>query len=104
MAYASLIERLTANSRTNKRTGCREWTGNTNNDGYARYSVRCGASVRKEYAHRAAWMAATGRDIPEGMQLDHICCNRRCIAPGHLQLVTNQQNAALRSERMRRAA
>lgn len=39
--YANLAERLAANVRIAADTGCYVWTGNVNNRGYARYSIRC---------------------------------------------------------------
>lgn len=42
--------------------------------------------------HRTAWIAAHG-PIPDGMTVDHLCRNRRCINVEHLRLLTNEQNA-----------
>ncbi len=44
-------------------------------------------------AHRAAWVHYTGEQIPEGMTIDHICRNRRCIRTEHLRMLTNYENA-----------
>ena len=44
-------------------------------------------------AHRAAWVGANGAQIPEGMTVDHVCKNRRCVNPDHLRLLTNLENA-----------
>lgn len=30
--------------------------------------------------------------LPAGMQLDHTCCNSICVNPGHLELVTREEN------------
>jgi len=104
MAYATIADRLAANSKTNKKTGCREWTGNVNNSGYARYSIRCGTSVQKVYAYRTVWELKTGKPIPEGLEIDHKCSNTRCINPAHLQVVTGERNRELAVQRARRAA
>jgi hypothetical protein len=44
-------------------------------------------------SHRVAYEAAHG-PIPEGMHLDHLCRNRACSNPGHLDVVTYQENIA----------
>jgi hypothetical protein len=44
-------------------------------------------------AHRVAWVAHTGEQIPEGMTVDHICRVRTCVNPEHLRLLTNAENA-----------
>lgn len=47
---------------------------------------------RMTLAHRAAWTAVYGQ-IPEGMTIDHLCKNRRCVNVEHLRLLTNYENA-----------
>ena len=42
--------------------------------------------------HRVAWMIAHG-EIPDGLTIDHLCRNRRCINVKHLRLLTNITNA-----------
>ena len=42
--------------------------------------------------HRVAWEAAYG-PIPDGLAIDHICRNQRCINIEHLRLLTNVENA-----------
>jgi hypothetical protein len=43
-------------------------------------------------AHRIAWEAEHG-PIADGMTVDHVCRNRRCINVEHLRLLTNLANA-----------
>lgn len=59
--------------------------------GQASWGVGGGKSTGTT-AHRVAWMAANG-DIPEGDTVDHKCRNRPCINPGHLRLLSNEDNA-----------
>ena len=43
-------------------------------------------------AHRAAWVHVHGQ-IPNGMTIDHLCKNRRCVNVDHLRMLTNYENA-----------
>ena len=43
------------------------------------------------YTHRLAWTVLVG-PIPDGMTLDHLCRNRLCCNPDHLELVTPAEN------------
>lgn len=56
---------------------CWEWTGYRLPSGYG----QCGTGVRggHEYAHRRAWVQASGKPIPEGLGVYHTCDNRPCI-------------------------
>lgn len=69
-------------------SGCRVWTGCRNQKGYGRISV----DGRLWVAHRVAWQIIAGRDLPEGMQLDHLCRNRACVEIAHLEPVTPKEN------------
>jgi hypothetical protein len=42
-------------------------------------------------AHRIAYQLA-GKTIPDGLEIDHRCRNRRCVNPRHLREATNKQN------------
>lgn len=43
------------------------------------------------YAHRVAYVLAVGR-IDAGMELDHLCRNRACVNPAHLEPVSHREN------------
>lgn len=53
--------------------------------------------TRSTTAHRLAWLF-TGRRIPHGLELDHLCRNPSCVNPSHLEPVTHAEN--LRRARM----
>lgn len=65
-------------------SGCWEWTASRfKSTGYGAY--------RGRNAHRAVYRAAVG-PIPEGLDLDHLCRNRGCVNPAHLEPVTHRVN------------
>jgi hypothetical protein len=67
---------------------CWNWTGKTDRYGYG--SVR--VSEKQVGAHRVAWLIYRG-DIPAKLVVDHLCCNRLCVNPWHMELVTDAVNA-----------
>lgn len=78
-------------SKVDVGTSCWLWTGNTDRTGYGRYSFRRDGRTIFEAAHRYAFKAA-GHAIPEGLVLDHLCRNRACVNPEHLEAVSNRVN------------
>ncbi len=70
--------------------GCWEFVGALDRGGYGMVGLR-GNPTGEQYAHRAAWVCING-PIPEGMTLDHLCRNRSCINPAHLEPVTMKVN------------
>ncbi len=55
--------------------------------GYPRVKVQ----GRSAYLHRAVYVAAHG-EIPAGLELDHLCKNRGCVALAHLEAVSHREN------------
>jgi hypothetical protein len=82
----SVEDRLAAGAVVTE-SGCWEWTRALNGSGYARIHV----DGKLRVAHRVAYELLVG-PIPEGLFLDHLCRNRRCINPAHLEPVTNREN------------
>lgn len=66
---------------------CWMWTGATNR-GYGIYHPHRGQRAR---AHRIAYELVVG-SIPDGLTLDHLCRNRACVKPAHLEPVTSREN------------
>lgn len=83
----NVLERFEAKVDTPNEVDCWEWTAALRN-GYGVFGVRAGKVV---YAHRFMWEIYVG-PIPEGMQLDHLCRNRKCVNPDHLEPVTQREN------------
>jgi hypothetical protein len=73
-------------------TGCWVWNSPTLVNGYGQ--VRRGG--RSWLAHRYIYEQTFG-PVPDGLDLDHLCRNIRCVNPDHLEPVTHAEN-------MRRAA
>lgn len=73
--------------RVEKSTACWVWQGRVARNGYGIFSIR----KKTHVAHRFAYLDTVG-PIPSGIQLDHLCHNRRCVHPAHLRFATNKQN------------
>ena len=71
---------------------CWEWAGYRHPRGYGRFV----ANGKGFQAHRYAYEQVVG-PIPDGMQIDHLCRNRACVNPVHLEPVSNRTNS-LRGE------
>lgn len=75
------------------RSPCWVWQGSSRM-GYPAFAVTHRSSP---YAHRWYWEQVVG-PVPKGMQLDHLCRNKMCVNPKHLEAVTpkvNRQRAAV---------
>jgi hypothetical protein len=68
-------------------SGCWQWNGFVRADGYG----DIGFTESRIRAHRLGWLLLRG-EIPEGMELDHLCRNHRCVNPAHLEPVTHKEN------------
>ena len=68
-------------------SGCWEWQGATSAGGYG---VSWSAG-KASYVHRLVFEWVRGA-IPPGLVLDHLCRNRRCCNPEHLEPVSDAVN------------
>jgi hypothetical protein len=94
--YASMMDRLLANSRT---VGdCWVWNGPVSKSGYGRVTrrVKDKSYPVSFYVHRVAWEIQRG-EIPRGFDVDHLreeglCRFKTCWRIEHLQLLSEVEN------------
>lgn len=81
--------------KVSKTDACWLWIGHVSDNGYAKFGWQTIADRKMHGAtvHRVAWSSVNG-DIPDGMQIDHLCRVRNCVRPDHLEVVTPRENTA----------
>ena len=73
---------------------CWPWLGAHKAHGYGHLNRR----NRWVLAHRWAYELVIG-PVPDGLELDHLCVNPRCVNPAHLEPVTPTENVRRATER-----
>jgi hypothetical protein len=70
---------------------CWNWVAGKTTAGYGSFSLGKEHGGKIDYAHRVSYELLVG-PIPEGLHLDHLCRNRGCVNPDHLEPVTCKTN------------
>ena len=73
--------------RVEKTDTCWWWKSHMDTKGYGRFFYHCICYS----AHRFAYLTSVG-DIPDGLELDHLCNNKTCVRPDHLKPTTHREN------------
>lgn len=66
---------------------CWKWVGTEKHLGYGEFYI----GGKSTPAHRVSYELFKGK-IPDGLVIDHLCRNPRCVNPAHLEAVTNVEN------------
>lgn len=90
MTTISKVDRILNRVRVTD-DGCWEWQGPRLPKGYGKIKYQVSGVKYTRYTHRMMYEIAYG-EIPKGLQIDHLCENKPCCNPDHLEVVTPREN------------
>lgn len=83
-----IVEKFLSKFQRGGETDCWLWLDHIRPNGYGQFWPSRG---KPEYAHRYAYRHFVGT-IPDGLTVDHLCKNRACVNPAHMEIVTRGEN------------
>jgi len=86
---SEVIRRFIAKIKLNPENGCWEWQS-TKKVGYGQFYLN--KENPRIRAHRFSYEYFTGKKIPYRLVIDHLCRNRGCVNPEHLEVVSTYEN------------
>jgi hypothetical protein len=90
----ALLDHVRARTVEDPDKGCWIWARSLNRTGYNNvipWPRYLGGDGKPRHGHALAYLATKGA-VPEGLELDHLCRDRRCVNPWHLEAVTPTVN------------
>lgn len=80
------------------KTPCWVWMASIHPLGYGTFSFRNADNTFKQgQAHRWSYEQENG-EIPDGLEIDHLCKSRDCVNPTHLEAVTHAENCRRKTD------
>ena len=83
----TLAERFLPKIEIDLATNCWQWQGSIDSTGYGRFRFQGKQTMAHRFAYE--WFLTP---IPNDLVIDHLCRNRACVSPAHLEPVTNREN------------
>lgn len=83
-------KRLLSKIKIDEKTSCWNWTATISRSGYGRIGYKYSNHPAFE-AYRLSYILFREKLDPD-LEIDHICRNRKCVNPYHLEQVTKKEN------------
>lgn len=77
--------------KINKTNDCWIWTGAISGNGYGQIWGDKNGKQMSLPAHRVVYGLLVG-EIPDKLDIDHLCRNKTCVNPAHLEPISHQEN------------